>query len=305
MTHKDPDGDGIGSMLALGKTLLNAKKDVVLSSEAPVTAPVSFLKGSEMIVQNIDFEKNFDAIIVLDCGEKNRVGGANGFLDGTCPLINIDHHETNDFFGDLNLVDQKSSSTGELVYNIIKTAGLSVDLDVAENIFAAIQTDTGSFRYENTTPACLKIAAEMIEFGVKPWQISQKMMDGYNPSRLRLLGMALDTIEFHYDGKICIMMISLDMLKKANANWEDSERFVDYPRSVLGVEIAVLIRQKGKNICKFSLRSVNKVNVAQLASGFGGGGHAKAAGFECKGDIGVVKRNFLGEAGQVLNGISD
>jgi phosphoesterase RecJ-like protein len=302
-THRDPDADGIGSMLALGKTLLNVDKDVVLWTEAPVPPPNNRLKGADSIVQYIDPERDFDVVVVLDCAEIERAGQLQGNPGKLKPLINIDHHETNGFFGDLNLVDVNSSSTGELIFKVIKLGGFPIDRDVAGNIFAAIQADTGSFRYDNTSPTCLRIAAEMMDYGASPWKISREVMDGYNLSRLRLLEMALGTLEFHHAGKIGMMTILLEMFSKAGAGPEDSERFVDYPRFVSGVEIAVLIRQTGENDYKFSLRSNSRANVAQLASRFGGGGHAKAAGIDCHGSIGPLKEDFLREAVQLLDGI--
>ena len=302
-THRDPDADGIGSMLALGKTLLNADKDVVLWTEAPVPPPNNRLKGADSIVQVIDPERDFDGVVVLDCAEIERAGRLLDNPGKLKPLINIDHHETNSFFGDLNLVDVNSSSTGELIFKVIKLGGFPVDRDVAGNVFSAIQADTGSFRYDNTSPACLRIAAEMMDYGANPWKISREVMDGYSLSRLRLLEMALGTLEFYHAGKIGVMTIFLEMFSKAGAGPEDSERFVDYPRFVSGVEIAVLIRQTGENDYKFSLRSNGRVNVAQLASRFGGGGHAKAAGIDCHGSIGPLKEDFLREAVQLLDGI--
>jgi phosphoesterase RecJ-like protein len=303
-THRDPDVDGIGSMLALCKALLMATKDVILLTEEPVSAPFDLLKGANRIVQSFDSEKDFDAVVVLDCAEVGRLGALRVYVEGCKPLINIDHHETNDFFGDLNLVDTHSSSTGELVFNVIKAANLPMDHEVAENIFAAIQGDTGSFRYVNTTSASLKIAAEMMKYGVKPWDLSLRVMDGYSLSRLRLLELALGTIELHHKGKIGMMTLSTQTFKKAEADLLDSERFVDYPRFVSGVEIAVLIRQTGENEYKFSLRSNCEVNVAQLASLFGGGGHARAAGFECHESFGALKKAFLKEASRFLDGSS-
>ena len=300
-THQDPDADAIGSMLALGKALRDAKKDVLLLTEAPVQPPYDRLNGAKRIVQYLDIERNFDAVVVLDCAEIERPGRFHESLKRYKPLINIDHHDTNDSFGDLNLVDPGSSSTGELVFKIIKQGGFPVDRCIAENIFAAIQGDTGSFRYGNTTSTSLKIAAEMVECGVNPWELSRKVMDGYSLSRLRLLEMALGTIEFHHAGKIGMMTLFLEMYVKAGASQADGERFVDYPRFVTGVEIAVLIRQTGENDYKFSLRSNNRVNVAQLAARFGGGGHAKAAGLECHGLIGTLKKDFLKEAARSLD----
>jgi len=205
----------------------------------------------------------------------------------------------------LNLVDPHGSSTGELVFNIIKAADFRLSYEIAENIFAAIQADTGSFRYDNTSSRCLAVAAEMLEYGVKPWEISRKMIDEYSLSRLRLLEMALGSIEFHYQGKVGMMTISLEMFKKAGAEESESERFVDYPRSVSGVEIAALIREKDKDDYKFSLRSNGRANVAELASRFGGGGHAMAAGFEGRGSISVLKRDLMKEAVRFLDGTSN
>lgn len=300
-THQDPDADGLGSMLALAKALRDADKDVLLLTGAPVPPPYDRLKGADSIVQQFDFERSFDAVVMLDCNGVERPGKFYERLKRYNPLINIDHHDTNDSFGDLNLVDIDSSSTGELVFKILKQGGFSVDRDVAENIFAAIQADTGSFRYDNTTPASLKIAAEMVECGVNPWELSRKVMDGYGLSRLKLLEMALGTIEFYHAGKIGMMTLLLDMYGRAGASPVDSERFVDYPRFVSGVELAVLIRQTGENNYKFSLRSNSRVNVAQLAARFGGGGHAKAAGLECCGSIGDLKKDFLKEAVRSLD----
>lgn len=304
-THIDPDVDGIGSMLALGRALLDAHKDVVLLTEEPVPPPYNRLRGADRIVQYLSSEREFDAVVVLDCAQIERLGGFGANLEDQKQLINIDHHESNDFFGHLNLVDINSSSTGELVFKVIKLGDFPVARDVAENLFAAIQADTGSFRYENTTPTSFKIAAEMMEFGANPWELSRELIHGYGLSRLKLLEIALSTIEFHHAGKIGIMSLFLDMFVKAGAGPVDSERFVDYPRFVSGVELAVLIRQTGEDDYKFSLRSNSRVNVAQLAARFGGGGHAKAAGIECHGSIEVLKKNFLKEAVRFLDGTPD
>jgi phosphoesterase RecJ-like protein len=302
-THLNPDADGIGSMLALGKSLLNADKEVVLWTEAPIRHPNNRLKGAGSVVQHIDPERDFDGVVVLDCADIERAGHLQDNPGKLKPLINIDHHETNTFFGDLNLVDVNSSSTGELIFKVIKLGGFPVDRDIAGNIFAAIQADTGSFRYNNTSPTCLRIAAEMMDHGANPWKISREVMDGYDLSRLRLLEMALGTLEFHHAGQIGMMTIFLWMFSKAGADPEDSERFVDYPRFVSGVEIAVLIRQTGEHDYKFSLRSNGGVNVAQLANQFGGGGHANAAGIDCHGSIESLKGDLLRKAVQLLDGI--
>ncbi len=305
ITHKDPDADGVGSMLALGRALTNADKEVVLLSEKPVPPPIKHLSGSEAIVQEVDPNKVFDAVIILDCGDAQRVGAPQESLKDRRPTINIDHHEVHDFFGDLNLVDPKSSSTGELVYGLIIKAGFLIDVNVAENILAAIQADTGSFRYDNTTSQSLKIAGEMMDYGADPHQIFLKMMNETSRSRMRLLEMALGSVEFYYNGRVGMVTLSSEMFEKAEACWEDSEKFVDYLRYVSGVELAVLIREAGNKRYKFSMRSNHNINVATLANRFGGGGHAKAAGFECHESIDVFKESFLKETGKLLGVLSN
>ena len=303
MTHEDPDADGIGSMLALGKSLRDAGKDVTLFAEEPIRSPLDLLKGADGIVNRLDSDCDFDVSVALDCAEKGRLPDLEGHLIHHRCLINIDHHETNDFFGTLNLVASESSSTGELVFRLIQAAGLPMDPDVAENIFAAIQMDTGSFRYGNTTAEALRVAADLMEQGANPWEISRKVMDSYSLPRLRLLEMALGTIEFHHEGQIGMMMLSQEMFQRAGALQVDSERFVDYPRFVFGVELGVLIRETGENDYKFSLRSNSRLNVARLASRFGGGGHVRAAGFRYSGSVTAVKKDFLKEASRFLDGI--
>ena len=301
-THQDPDADAVASVLAFGNALLAANKEAVLLTEKRLSAPLDRLRGAEHVVQNPGPRQDADAVVVLDCSDWRRLGSVGGLLSGVRPIVNIDHHETNDFFGDMNLVDPGSSSTAELVWNIVQAAGLPVTLDVAENVFAAIQTDTGSFRYENTTPSSLQTAAHMMTYGVNPWDVSRRIMDGYGVSRLNLLRMALETVEVHYGGKIGLMTVTRDMFDRAQAEENESERFVEHIRFLNGIEIAVLIRQTGEDGYKFSLRSNGKVNVALLASRFQGGGHARAAGFEYCGPIETIKGDFLKEAAGWLNG---
>jgi phosphoesterase RecJ-like protein len=302
-THRDPDADGVASVLAFGNALRAAGKRAVLLTEKSLPDPLDRLRGAESIVQVPGPFKETDAVVVMDCSDWRRLGAVSGFLEGHRPVVNIDHHETNERFGDLNLVDPHSSSTAELVLQVIREANLPVTLDVAENVFAAIQTDTGSFRYENTTSSALQTAADMMTYGVKPWEVSEKIMDGYSLSRLNLLRMALDTVELHHDGAIGVMTVTRDMYARARAQENESERFVEHVRFLRGVQIAVLIRQTEEGY-KFSLRSNHGINVAKLASRFLGGGHARAAGFEYGGPLRAIKDDFLQEAARCLNGKS-
>ena len=304
-SHKDPDGDAIGSLLALGEALMLSGKDVVLFNEGPIADSMAFLAGSEKIVDRFNPESEFDALFVLDCGTLERLGGIYSNICNIKPLINIDHHGSNSQFGDVNFVDSNSSSVGEIIYRLIQVADLPMSKNIAENLFVAIQTDTGSFRYENTTKEAFTIAAEMVEWGINPWKISRKVMDEYSLKKLRLLELTLQTIEIFHEGKVGLITITQQMFSKAKADNFDSERFVDYPRSISGVEIGVLIKELGKDYYRFSLRSNDWVNVADLAYHFGGGGHQKAAAFTRYGSLDSIKQEFLDKAHEVLgNGIS-
>ena len=307
MTHEDPDVDGLGSMLALGKSLTDLGKEVVILIRKPLKPPLSLLSGAEEMFtvlkpgRGSESEKEFDAVLALDCADRERLGSCVSSWPGEGLTINVDHHETNTFFGRYNLVDVSSSSTGELVYRLIRTGDFPMDHEVAENLFAAIQSDTGSFRYSNTTSGAMRIAADLLDRGVNPWQIYQRTMHGYGPARLKLLAVALARVEFHNEGRIGMMILSREMFEGSGARGSDCEGFVDYPRYIDGVELAVMIREKDENTYKFSIRSNAWVNVAELASRFGGGGHARAAGFTCDGPLVTLKKDFLLEAGRLLN----
>ncbi len=304
VSHQDPDADGIGSMLALGKAMSIAGKEIVYLAEEPLLPPLTFLTGADNIVQNIDTDHVFSAVLAFDCSDMDRISGFASYvneIDRNVSLINIDHHVTNSLFGDLNLVDPASSSTGEIVFKVIEAAGFSVNREIAENIFAAIQTDTGSFAYDNTKTSTFDTAARLVRYGVDPWKMYRNLMTGYTVPGLNLLRLALGTLDFFCDGKIGMLYVSSDMMKETGALPSDTQRFVDYPRFVEGVEIAAIIRQTDERVYKFSLRSNGNVDVARIASLFGGGGHRKAAGFVCEGDLDSIKMKFIKESARIFN----
>lgn len=307
MTHEDPDVDGLGSMLALGKSLTDSGKETVMLIQKPLNPPLALLSGAERMIAvskpggASETIGKFDVILALDCAEIDRLGICVGAWSDGGVTINIDHHETNTFFGQHNLVDTDSSSTGELLYRLIRVGDFPLDAEIAENLFGAIQSDTGSFKFTNTTPRTMRISADLMEYGVNPWDISRRILNGYGPERLKLLALALAGMEYHNEGRIGMMILSKEMLKESGAHASDSEGFVDYPRYVDGVELAVMISEKDDNTYKFSIRSNSFVNVAELASRFGGGGHVKAAGFTRNGSLGTLKKDFLFEADRLLN----
>ena len=292
-THIDPDADGIGSMIALGKSLSLVGKDVTLVTQKPITGSLKTLSGSHRIQDKARIQAPFDVAIALDCAEKKRLGHLYDEFKKSHLLINIDHHGTNDYFGHINLVHPDRSSTGVIVFELIKAAGLPMDSEIAENLFAAIQTDTGSFKFSNTDSETFRAAAELVEYGAIPWDISRKVMDHYGMSRLKLLQLVLATLETSHGGSVAVLTLTREMLKESGAEEHEGHNFVDYPRFAVGIELSVLIREKEKNHYKFSLRSNDRVDVAELASRFGGGGHSRAAGFDGNGPLDSLKKAFM------------
>jgi len=305
LTHEDPDADGIGSMLALGRSLSAAGKEVTLLTQEPIHPPLRSLTGADQVVNELAPDSRFEIAVALDCAERTRLGRVGNQLKDHDLLINIDHHETNSAFGTLNLIEPTCSSTAELVFRVIQAAGLPISPDVAGNLFAGIQADTGSFRYSNTTPGAFRAAADLLEQGADPWDISRRVMDSYSLPRLRLLRMALDTVRFHYAGQIAVMTLTRRMFQESGAQAADTERFVDYPRFVEGVELGVLVRELGERECKFSLRSNKRLNAARLAADFGGGGHVRAAGFRCQRPVDDAISEFLIRAEGFLDETGD
>ncbi|MFW6147781.1 MAG: DHH family phosphoesterase [Thermodesulfobacteriota bacterium] len=304
-SHKDPDGDAIGSILALGEALNLAGKNVVLFNQGPITNALSWLPGVEKVVKTFNPGTRFDAVIILDCATLERLGSKPPDSAGNGPLINIDHHENNTYFGDLNIVEGARSSTGELIYRLIQTADLPMSKKIAENIFVAIQTDTGSFKYDNATKEAFLIASEMFDWGVDPWKISRRVMNGYTVGKLRLLADALNTIEVHHGGKLGLLTVTRSMCSARGTDPTEVDRFVDFPRYINGVEMAALIRECENGSYHFSLRSNDSVNVADLAAHFGGGGHRRAAAFTRQGCLDSLKHEFLSKALVFLDNVAN
>jgi phosphoesterase RecJ-like protein len=299
LTHSDPDADGLCSMLALGRALKAGGKDVDMIAGEALRGSLGGLSGAEKVMTSLEKGPR-DAILALDCSSFSRMSPPLK-IPG-CPLINIDHHRSNDFFGDLDYVDPDASSTAELVWRLIRTAALPVDEEVAGCLFAGVQSDTGSFIFSNTTSACLNFAAEMVALGARPWESWRRIHASYGVERLHLLRHALETLECHEGGKIAMVTVTLEMLERSDAAQHDCEQIVEFPRNVAGVEIAAMMRQVDRDRFRFSLRSNGEADVADLASRFGGGGHKGAAGFEMAGKPEDLKRAFIEAAAESLKG---
>lgn len=292
-SHINPEGDALGSELALALTLEKIGKSVKIWNRDPVPEIYKFLPYSEKIYHGENINRRYDVLILVDCGNMDRTGWVDKNNLPANSVFVIDHHLTESPLKDNGWIEPDASSTGEMIYNLVSSLGIEIDLDIAVNIYTAIMTDTGSFRYSSTTPDAFRIAGILVEKGVNPSKINREIYESFPFRKIRLLGYALRTVGKNQDGRVAWMTINKRMFKLANARAEDTEEFVNNLRSVKGVEVAILFRQKGLKAFKVSFRSRGKVDVAKIAEVFGGGGHRNAAGCELKGNLTEIKKKVV------------
>lgn len=300
-SHVNPDGDAIGSLIAMGIALTARGIDTTLFNESPIPAVYRFLPGVELILRELEPESSFDTAIVLDCGGLNRVGSRADQVSAIPVVINIDHHVTNNGFGDLQIIDTSACATAEIVYRLIKAMGIKIDQAMATSIYTGIVTDTGSFRFSNTNHAAFAICDEMVQKGVQPYNVAQHVYGTYSLGRIKLLNLALETIEISGNGNVSMMMLTRQMLNETGTHPEDADGLINYARRIEDVKLAALIQEQenghhGQGDVKqyhVSLRSDGSVDVAAIASGFGGGGHPSAAGFGIKTTLSDLKHRII------------
>jgi len=290
-THMDPDGDAIGSVLSFYWVLESLNKKPFVCIKDPIPYRYDFLPRPSAILH--DFSINgCDTVFVLDCGEMSRIGEGYERLLNKGTIINIDHHNTNGLFGSINLVDETASSTAEILYDIYTSLNITFTRAMAINLYTAIFTDTGSFRYENTTARAFRICEEMIRNGVNPSYVSRMIHENHPKERFILLGLVLTTLETYANDTIAMAVVTNDMFKQTGTTREHTDGFVEYLREIKGVEIAVLIREVNNTRYKISMRSKGMADVAHVCNRFGGGGHKNAAGCHIDGNLSVVKQRL-------------
>ncbi|PQP35381.1 hypothetical protein C6A37_02765 [Desulfobacteraceae bacterium SEEP-SAG9] len=300
-THTNPDGDAIGSLIAMGLSLEVLNKRITLYNESPLPAVYRFLPSVDRVVGRLKTANRYDTAIILDCGELERIGQAVSRVRQIPTIINIDHHITNTSFGDYQLIETTASSTAEILYRLIKKMAIPLNRDIATLIYTGILTDTGSFRFSNTNQAAFTICEEMIRLGVNPYDIAKHVYGTYSLGRIKLLNLALDSIEISKNGKLSMMTLTRKMFAETGTQAEDVDGMINYARRIEDVKVAVLIQQgpNGKeksanpNLFHVSLRSDGTVDVAEIASAFNGGGHPSAAGFSIEAALSDLKLNML------------
>jgi len=300
--HVDPEPDALGSELAVIELLKALKKRAVIINDEPVPEEYTFFEGVSHIRYKFAKNMQYDAAIVLDCPNTARTGKVRSLLENTEYIVNIDHHISNEKFGNLNWVNPEASCTAEMIYMLYKFMDVEMSKKVALYIYTAILTDTGSFNYSNTSGVTHEIVSELIGYGIKPYEISRHVYGNKNFQDVKLLGDVISTLKLALNGRFAYMVCTQRTLKKNKSAASATQDFVNVARSVKGVLIAVMIREESgkRNSYRVSLRSRGSVSVNRLALRFGGGGHKYAAGCTIKGSLASVIRRLINAAAEEL-----
>ncbi len=302
-SHQDPDGDSIGSLIGLGRFLLEKGKDVTIYNEGALPDKYLFLDPDGLIRHDKPLTAaRFDRAVVLDCPRIERIGFVRELLADNAVCVNIDHHRDNEMFGKINLVDENAAAVGEMLCEILDDRARPFSREVAVPLYAALLSDTGGFRFANTTASCLRCAARLVEAGADPKSIFDSIYSSYSIETLRLLGRTLQNMVSAANGRICAMTISGDDLNSTGAKLENSEGFVDYTMKIPATEIGLLLKEIGDNTVKVSLRSKGNLDVSAFALKKGGGGHREAAGFTTTGPLNEVLAGTIADLESYLHG---
>ncbi len=282
-SHINPDGDSIGSQIALALLLKKMKKKVAIINENPVPRTYQFLPHSNMIATSsasgglLAMTQNFDVAIVLDCSNLERTGKVISLISKFKILINIDHHSDNTKFGNLNWVDKEASSVAEQIFSLSRILKIPLNKELATLLYTGIATDTGSFQY-HLLPKAHRIIATLISGGAVPEEIAEDVYHNLSFNSLKLFGLALATLKESRAHQVCWMKITKEMYQKTRSSVEDTDSFIDFLQQIKEAKILFILKEVSKNRSKVSFRSVGKIDVQKIAKKFGGGGHRNASG---------------------------
>jgi len=279
--HKNPDGDSLGSQLGLAGFLDQIGVSYQLINEGAIPDKFKFLPDVEKI-HNIETYKRadtaFDSAVIIECSTLDRIGRVRELIGDDTTVINIDHHQDNRLFGDINFKDVEAAAAGQMIYEILRKAQATITEAIATNLYTAILTDTGRFHYSSTTPACMRVASELLERGADPVSTTESVYYDLKPRAILLTGLAISSMQYKCDGRLCLMTIDRKMMIKAGAEKSDTEGLVNYSMYASGVQVGILFTEVADDRTKISFRSRDDINVAEMAAQFGGGGHINASG---------------------------
>lgn len=294
LSHATPDGDSVGSLLGMHQALKDLGKESIMVLQDPIPSIYNYLPDSDKILSPAQLNTEIGNVIFLDCADEERAGqellnrmGQRGFT------INIDHHQSNTMFGDMNYVQPQLAATAELIYNLAKILPVEITPPLANSLYAGIIQDTGSFHHSNTRPGTFRIAADLLECGVDLDQTRINLFESQSRAEVCLLGFALNSIQFSPDGKIAWMTISYQDARTLGALDLHPEGIINHTLMVAGVEVGLLFREIKPGLIKIGYRSKGRVDVAQLAAAFGGGGHRQASGAQMEASMELVQDQVI------------
>jgi len=293
-SHIRPDADALGSTIAFALWLRDCGKEVTAYNEEGSTAKFHYLPCHEIVSLPPATPQKFDVFVALDTSVKNRLGTVNKAIAPGTTILNIDHHISNENYGDVNFIDASAPATGQILLEFFQHVGARVSAEMATNLFAAISTDTGSFQYAGTNERTFAAASHLISCGVDVPGLSRAMYDSQPRRRFELLRHALNTAEFHCDDRIATFSLPMDLVERLKVLPEDNEGIIDHLRSIDGVEAAVFFEELPEGKVRVSARSkFPRIDVCKVCKQFEGGGHAMAAGARVDGTLAQVKNDFL------------
>lgn len=280
LPHIHPDGDTLGSALALKYALKSLDKNPYIVIDDEITNNLKFATTNELISKDdfMDLGLKVDLVISVDASDAERLGDRYNFINESLRTINIDHHKTNTEFCDINIVDENAAATGIIIYRILDELNIPITKKIAEAIYIAIVTDTGNFKYSNTDAETFLIAANLISKGIDNTNIINHLYQNRPIKELYLVRDALKQLTLYFDGKVSVIELTMEDFKRNEISPSNTEGIIETARDIEGVEVAIFIKEIEKNKVKVSLRSKNDIDVSELAQRFKGGGHSKAAG---------------------------
>ncbi|HKT80304.1 MAG TPA: bifunctional oligoribonuclease/PAP phosphatase NrnA [Vicinamibacterales bacterium] len=296
-SHVRPDGDSIGSQLAMAYALRAIGKSVRLVNRDPAPPPMMSFPGVMSIEIADRVDDTFDAAIIMECGELSRTGVAG--LERSF-VINIDHHQGNTGYGQINWFDPAAAACAEMVWEVIRALGVRMSVEIATHIYLAILTDTGSFHYSSISPRTFAICKETLEAGVDPVMVARSVYDSNNMGRLKLFGSVLSAMQIAGDGRIAVVYLDHEMARAAGGTYEDTEGLINLPLTVKEIQAVVFFKQIAGDEFRVSMRSKDNIDIAAVAREFGGGGHKNAAGCTATGRIDDLRAMFVSKIAEAI-----
>jgi phosphoesterase RecJ-like protein len=289
-SHSRPDGDSIGSQLAMAYALRALGKEATVVNADPAPPPLMAFPGVADIHISPRAEGDFEAALIMECGDLARTGvsGLDRFF-----LINIDHHPGNTGYGQINWFDAGAAACGEMVFDLVHALGVPLSLEIATHIYLAILTDTGSFHYSSISPRTFDMCRECLEAGVDPVLVARNVYDSNNMGRLKLFGAVLSAMQIDATGRIAIVYLDHEMAREAGGTYEDTEGLINLPLTVKEIQAVVFFKQDEGDQYRVSMRSKGDIDIGAVAKSFGGGGHKNAAGCTVSGAIDALQKTFV------------